>query len=155
MKVSHFDSAGNLRMIDVSGKRKTSRLAAAKGLIKMKKETIRLVKSGKLPKGNIFDVAKIAGISAAKKVQFLIPLCHNLNIDHCDIRFGMNDDSIEVSARVRAFDRTGVEMEAMTAACFSLLTLYDMLKPVDKTMVISDIRIVEKRGGKSGIFKRA
>lgn len=155
MKASHFDDGGNLRMIDMSGKRKTSRFAAARGLIKMKKETIRLVKSGKLPKGNIFGVAKIAGITAAKMTHFLIPLCHNLNIDHCDVKFGINDDSIEVSARVRAFDRTGVEMEAMTAACFSLLTLYDMLKPVDKTMEISDVRIVEKRGGKSGIFKRA
>lgn len=154
MRVSHFDSAGNLKMIDVSGKRKTSRFAAAKGLIKMKKETIRLVKSGKLPKGNIFDVAKMTGIAAAKMTQFLIPLCHNLNITHCDIKFGINDDSIEVGASVRAFDRTGVEMEAMTAACFSLLTLYDMLKPVDKTMEISNIRIIEKRGGKSGIFKR-
>ena len=155
MRVSHSSSGGSLKMIDVSNKKRTRRLATAKGLIRMKGETIGMIKSGKLPKGNIFDVAKMAGIAAAKKAQFLIPLCHNLNIDHCDVQFDVKNDSIEVSARVKAFDRTGVEMEAMAAACFSLLTLFDMLKPVDKTMEISDIRIVEKRGGKSGTFKRA
>ncbi|MFH1037214.1 MAG: cyclic pyranopterin monophosphate synthase MoaC [PVC group bacterium] len=151
---SHWSEDGNLRMIDVSGKTLTPRTAEAAGKILIKEETIALIRSGKTPKGDIFTVSKIAGIQAAKQTPFLIPMCHSLNITHCDIRFRMEANAISVTTTVKTENRTGVEMEALVGTAAALLTIYDMLKPVDKTMVITDIELLKKSGGKSGDWKK-
>jgi cyclic pyranopterin phosphate synthase len=154
MKLSHWPEDGNLRMIDVSDKSPSKREAKASGKILIKRKTIKLIESGKTPKGDIFTTAKIAGINAVKQTQLLIPLCHNLNITHCDINFEMKNNSIEVKTTVKTHNRTGVEMEALTGTAVALLTIYDMLKPVDKSMIITEIKLLEKTGGKSGHYKR-
>ncbi len=152
--LSHWSEDGNLRMIDVSGKTPSLRTAEASGKILIKEETIALIRAGKTPKGDIFTVAKIAGIQAAKQTPFLIPMCHNLNITHCDIRFQVEKNAVSVTTTVKTENRTGVEMEALVGTAAALLAIYDMLKPVDKTMVITDIELMKKTGGKSGDWKK-
>ncbi|MBV5318409.1 MAG: cyclic pyranopterin monophosphate synthase MoaC [Desulfobulbaceae bacterium] len=153
---THFDSAGNARMVDVSGKSETGRQAVAAGVISMSPQVYRMIRQGIVAKGDVLGVARIAGIMAAKKVDQLIPLCHPLAITSVDIAFLFNDAgcAVEVEATVSMTGQTGVEMEALTAVSVAALTIYDMCKAVDKTMVISDIRLLRKSGGKSGLFVR-
>ncbi len=156
MKLTHFDKEGRSRMVDVSDKKVTRREAVAKGSVFMKSETLRLIKNQKISKGDVLGVAKIAGIMGAKRTSEIIPMCHPLAIDAIDINFYIDEkkNKIDIESRVRIEAKTGVEMEAMTAVAVSALTIYDMCKAVDKEMVISDICLIEKRGGKSGEYKR-
>jgi cyclic pyranopterin phosphate synthase len=153
-RLTHLDAEGNAHMVDVSGKDVTSRSATAKAVVGMKAETLRLVLEGKAKKGDVIATARIAGIMAAKKTHELIPLCHPLMITKVTVDFAPDEASstIEVSATVKVEGKTGVEMEALTACSVACLTLYDMLKAVDRGMTISNLRLVEKTGGKSGHF---
>lgn len=143
-------------MVDVSEKPATHREAIAKGSVVMAHETIKLIKDKSLAKGDVIAVAKIAGIMAAKKTSELIPMCHPLNITSVKIDIGINDEHnrVEIEAKVKITGQTGVEMEALTAVSVAALTIYDMCKAVDKDMIITDIMLLEKRGGKSGEYKR-
>jgi len=153
---THFDAAGNARMVDVSEKNETNRQAIAAGLIALSPLVYGMIRQGTVKKGDVLGVARIAGIMAAKKVDQLIPLCHPLAITGVDITFSFNDEqcTIGVEATVSITGRTGVEMEALTAVSVAALTIYDMCKAVDKTMVISGIRLLRKSGGGSGLFVR-
>lgn len=153
---THFDDSGNARMVDVGGKDNTSRVAVAAGRVIMEPETFRMVREGATAKGDALGVARIAGIMAAKKVDSLIPLCHPLAVNKVEIDFQFLEDgrSIGIEATVSLTGKTGVEMEALTAVSVAALTLYDMCKAVDKRMVIADIRLLRKSGGKSGEFIR-
>ncbi len=155
--LSHLDSAGRVKMVDVSEKEKTWRQATAKGSIKMREETLDLILTGKARKGNVLETARVAGIMAAKKTSDLIPLCHPIQLSNVELYFkpNENDYTIEIEATVKAFDRTGVEMEALVAVASAALTIYDMCKAVDREMTINEIRLVYKSGGKSGIYERA
>ncbi len=153
-KLTHLDEKGKAKMVDVSQKDVTLREAIAQGEISMAPETLNLIKEGKVPKGDVLSVAKIAGIMAAKRTPELIPLCHPLKITHIDVELKLKEETSAISIKsvVRARDRTGVEMEALTAIVASALAIYDMCKGVDKKMVIRDVRLVKKSGGKSGDF---
>ncbi len=155
-KLTHFDTRGRAQMVDVSEKSPSAREAVARGTVSMKKSTLRLIKGGRMSKGDVLGVARIAGIMAAKKTPEIIPLCHPLNITSVEVSFeyGKKNDQIHIESRVRVNGQTGVEMEALTAVAASALTIYDMCKAVDRGIVISDILLIEKRGGKSGTFKR-
>ena len=155
-KLSHLDDQGRARMVDVSEKGITSRVAVARGTIHMRPETLELIRSGKVEKGDVFSVARVAGIMAAKKTPELIPMCHPLNITSVKIELipGNNPARVDIEASVRVTGKTGVEMEAMTAVAVAGLTIYDMCKAVDREMTIGEIRLVEKSGGKSGTFTR-
>ncbi len=155
-KLTHIDKKGNVKMVDVSPKDETYRVARARGKICMKKETLKALLQGELKKGNVIATAKVAGIMAAKNTGFMIPLCHPLNITSIDINFypEESEGALYIESQVSIIGRTGVEMEALTAVAVSALTVYDMCKAIDKEMVISDIMLVEKRGGKSGTFHR-
>lgn len=156
MKLTHFDEEGKARMVDVSGKPGTVREAVAGGAVFMKPETIRLVKDRRISKGDVLGVARVAGIMAAKKTPELIPMCHPLNITSVSIDFIVDErrNKVDITTTVKVTGQTGVEMEALTATAAAALTIYDMCKAVDKEMVIADIRLLEKRGGKSGKYKR-
>lgn len=151
-KLSHLDKAGRPKMVDVTGKVATARVAVAKGVVRMQPATFKLIKSGATAKGDVLSVAKLAGIIAAKKTPDLIPLCHPLLISSVDIDFALDEASstIEITATVASTGQTGVEMEAMTATAVTALTIYDMCKAVDRGMKIVSIRLVRKSGGKSG-----
>ena len=153
-KLTHLDATGNAHMVDVSDKHVTSRSATAKAQVLMLPETLTLILGGTAKKGDVLATARIAGIMAAKKTHELIPLCHPLLITKVSIDFVANEktNSIEVSATVRVEGKTGVEMEALTACSIAALTLYDMCKAVDRGMKITDLRLTEKTGGKSGSF---
>jgi len=153
-KLTHLDATGNAHMVDVSDKHVTSRSATAKAQVLMLPETLTLILGGTAKKGDVLATARIAGIMAAKKTHELIPLCHPLLITKVSIDFVANEktNSIEVSATVRVEGKTGVEMEALTACSIAALTLYDMCKAVDRGMKITDLRLTEKSGGKSGSF---
>ena len=153
---THFDAVGNACMVDVSQKDETIRQAIAAGVITVSPLVYQMIRQGTVKKGDVLGVARIAGIMAAKKVDQLIPLCHPLAITRADLAFSLNDEqcTIELEATVSVTGRTGVEMEALTAVSVAALTIYDMCKAVDKTMVISDIRLLRKSGGKSGLFVR-
>lgn len=153
---THFDDAGNARMVNVGKKNETERVAIASGRITLSQEAYDLVKSGSMTKGDVLGVARVAGIMAAKKVDSLIPLCHPLLISKINIDFVYCDEEnqIEIVATVGMSGKTGVEMEALTAVSVSALTIYDMCKAVDKAMVISEICLRKKTGGKSGTFIR-
>lgn len=155
-RLTHIDKEGRARMVDVSGKQTTEREAVARGYVYAKSETLSMIRDKQMPKGDVFCIARIAGIMAAKKTGELIPLCHPLNISSVMIDMGIDErkGKIEIVAKVKVTGRTGVEMEALTAVAASALAIYDMCKAVDKTMVISDIMLVEKRGGRSGTFRR-
>ena len=155
-KLTHIDEKGRPKMVDVGSKPLTERMAVARGSVCMKKETFKLIKSGRVSKGDVLNVAKLAGIMAAKKTSEIIPLCHPLNITSVDIDFKLDEKKsrIDIESRVKITGQTGVEMEALTAVSAAALTIYDMCKAVDKGMVISDIMLMEKHGGKSGTFKR-
>jgi cyclic pyranopterin phosphate synthase len=153
---THFDQAGNARMVDVSAKNDTVRRATARGRITLSGEAYDMVRSGSMKKGDVLGVARIAGIMASKKVDHLIPLCHPLAITGVDVLFDFidADRAIAIEATVGITGKTGVEMEALTAVSVAALTIYDMCKAVDKAMVISDICLMKKSGGKSGDFNR-
>lgn len=141
-------------MVDVTAKEPTHRRAVAKGRIKMKPETASLIIQGGIAKGDVLAVARIAGIQAAKRTSDLIPLCHPVVVGAALVNFEVGDDYVEVEAQVDTFDRTGVEMEALTACSIAALAVYDMCKSADKEMCIGDIALWEKTGGRSGIYKR-
>ena len=151
--LTHLDAQGNARMVDVGGKAATQRVAIASGRIRMNAEALAAIRDGDVPKGDVLAAARIAGIMAAKKTAELIPLCHPLALDTVGVDFSFEDDALRVSATAALTGKTGVEMEALTAASVALLTIYDMAKALDKGMVIEDLRLIEKRGGKSGDWK--
>ena len=155
-KLTHIDDQGRARMVDVSDKPSTERIAVAKGRIVMKPETLQLALAGTGKKGEVRAVAEIAGVMAAKRTSDLIPMCHPLAISSVKIEVDPSADGsgLEVTARVKTTGPTGVEMEALTAASVALLTLYDMLKAADKGMTIEGVRLIEKSGGASGDFRR-
>ncbi|MDQ3913411.1 MAG: cyclic pyranopterin monophosphate synthase MoaC [Actinomycetota bacterium] len=144
MSFSHLDEEGAARMVDVGGKDVVRRTATAAGRVSMYPETVGLLREKALPKGDALNTAKIAGVIAAKRTPDLIPLCHGLNLTSVDLDFTVEDDGVEILAVARAKDRTGVEMEALTAVSVAALTLYDMCKAVDKGMVIGEVRLLEK-----------
>lgn len=154
--LTHFDPAGNARMVDVGAKAVTARVAVAGGTVVMSPSAFELVKAGKMGKGDVLGVARVAGIMAAKKVDELIPLAHPLTIDRTDVQFRLDDQrhAVEIEATVGITGKTGVEMEALTAVTVTALTIYDMCKAVDKGMTITDIRLLSKTGGKSGTYQR-
>jgi cyclic pyranopterin monophosphate synthase len=156
MSFNHFDASGNAIMVDVSLKQPTMRTAIAGALLTLKPETVRAIVEGRVVKGDVLGVARLAGIAGAKRTPDLIPLSHPLALHHVAVDFQVHPDQgrIEVRATVRAFERTGVEMEAMTAASVAALTVYDMCKGSDKGIVISDIKLHFKEGGKSGTYQR-
>lgn len=155
-KFSHIDEKGKARMVDVTAKKASSREAVARGKVLMSRDTLSLIEKGKIPKGDVLGVAKIAGIMAAKKTSEMIPMCHPLELTGVDIAFTSNADlgEITIEARVKNVGRTGVEMEAMTAVSVAALTIYDMCKSADKKIVLTDIKLISKHGGKSGSFVR-
>jgi len=155
-KLSHIDAHGRAQMVDVADKAVTSREAIATGIVRMKPEVLRMIVTGQIPKGDVLAVARIAGIMAAKKTPELIPLCHPLPITSVNVDFAPDEQrgTIVIEARVRVEGKTGVEMEALTAVSVAALTVYDMCKAADKSMVISDICLQKKTGGKSGTYHR-
>jgi len=154
MALTHFDAAGRAAMVDVSGKGETSRTATARGRIVMQPATLALIREGRAGKGDVLGVARIAGIMAAKKTHELIPLCHPLMISKVAVDLEPEgEDAVAIEATVTLSGRTGVEMEALTAVTVAALTVYDMVKAVDRAMRIEDVRLVHKAGGKSGEFR--
>lgn len=153
---THIDSQGRVRMVDVSDKPPTLRIAVAQGIVAMKPETFAMIQNQTAKKGNVLETARIAGIMGAKRTSDLIPLCHPLNIKHVQLDFfpDLEMSAIRIEASVRIIDQTGVEMEALTAVSVAALTIYDMCKATDREMTISDICLLEKAGGKSGTFTR-
>ena len=153
--LTHFDDHGASRMVDVSAKPETERLARASALVRMQPATVALIRDRGLAKGDVLEVARLAGIMAAKRTGDLIPLCHPLPITAATVDFSFpGDDLLRIEATVRVFGRTGVEMEALTAVSLAGLTVYDMCKSVDRTMTIERIQLEEKSGGRSGHFQR-
>lgn len=150
-ELSHYDRAGRVRMVDVSGKPETVRQAVASALVKMNPRTLRAVKRN--PKGDPLEIARIAGISAAKRTAELIPLCHPLQLSHIDVQAHLCKNGIEISSTVRSTGQTGVEMEALTAVAVAALTIYDMCKAFDRGIEITDLRLLEKSGGKTGTYR--
>ncbi len=154
MKLTHLDDEGNARMVDVSGKPVSKRTAVASGFVKMSAVTLAAIREKKTPKGDPLEVARLAGVMAAKRTAELIPLCHPLPLQHADIRLDLQEDGIQITATATTQSQTGVEMEALTAASVAALTIYDMCKAIDKEMVISDIQLESKTGGRSGDYRR-
>ncbi len=150
MALTHLDEAGKARMVDISGKAATARTAIAEGRVAMSAEALAAVRDASAAKGDVLAVARIAGITAAKKTADLIPLCHPLPLSSVAVDFTLEDDGVRVEVTASTTWGTGVEMEAMTAASVALLTIYDMVKAVDKAMAISSVRLLRKTGGKSG-----
>ncbi len=152
--LTHFDKRGRAKMVDVSAKAETLREAVVRGSISMQPQTFRRIMSGEITKGDVFAVARVAGIMAAKKTSSLIPMCHPLNLSHVEINFDPigKASRIDIEARVRIKARTGVEMEGLVAVAAAGLTIYDMCKAIDRGMVLSNIHLVMKKGGKSGTF---
>ena len=155
-KLSHVDEQGRVRMVDVTGKDVTRRVAVAQGVVTMRAETLAAIAEGQIPKGDVLTVARIAGIMAAKKTSELIPMCHPLNISGVEVKLTPRESppSVEIEATVRISGRTGVEMEALTAVSVAGLTIYDMCKAVDRDMTVGEVRLMHKSGGKSGTFER-
>lgn len=153
---THIDKQGRVRMVDVTEKKPTLRVAVAQGIVSMNPDTFEKIMNQSVQKGNVLETARIAGIMAAKKTSELIPMCHPLNITHIAVDFFPDkaENKIRIEAAVRTIDQTGVEMEAMTAVSVAGLTIYDMCKSYDREMMISDICLIEKSGGKSGVFIR-
>lgn len=154
-QLTHLDEQGNARMVDVGGKAETERVAIASGRIRMSAEALAAIRAGDAPKGDVLAAARIAEIMAAKRTAELIPLCHPLALDAVALDFAFEHDAVRATATASLTGKTGVEMEAMTATSVALLTIYDMAKALDKGMVIEDLRLIEKRGGKSGRWRAA
>ncbi|MBP3082325.1 cyclic pyranopterin monophosphate synthase MoaC [Mycolicibacterium fortuitum] len=154
MGLSHLDESGAAHMVDVSAKDVTKRTAVAVGTLHTRPDVVGLIASGGLPKGDALATARVAGIMAAKRTPELIPLCHQLALTGVDVEFDARDAEVAVTATVRSTDRTGVEMEALTAVSVAALTLYDMIKAVDPAARIDDIKVMRKEGGKTGLWER-
>lgn len=154
--LTHINDEGRARIVDISDKNVTDREALAQGYVYMKKETLERIKEGTLKKGDVLAVSQVAGIMGAKQTPSIIPMCHPIIITGCDISFKLNFDKnrVEILATVKNSGQTGVEMEALTAVSIAGLTIYDMCKAIDKEMVISDVMLLKKIGGKSGLFER-
>jgi cyclic pyranopterin phosphate synthase len=154
--LSHFDDQGNARMVDVGGKAVSERLAVAEGWIRMAPETLERIRAGQVAKGDVLGVARIAAIQAAKQTGQLIPLCHPLPLTSVEVAFADQDEppAVQVTVTTKTANRTGVEMEALTAVNVALLTVYDMCKAMDRGMTITDVRLAEKAGGRSGHWRR-
>lgn len=152
MSLSHLDEHGNAHMVDVGGKPETARVAVATGEVRMQPATLALIRDGAVKKGDVLTTAQLAGIMAAKRTAELIPLCHPLPLTHIEVQCILNDElpGVTITATVRTTSQTGVEMEALTAVSVAALTIYDMAKAAEKTMQITNIRLLEKRGGRSG-----
>jgi len=153
-KLTHFDKQGQPKMVNVSQKEITSRMAIARAKILMKKETIELIRNKKIQKGDVLSVATTAAILGAKKTSELIPMCHPLLIESANVDFQLNENDIEIEAQITVLAKTGVEMEALTAVSLAALTIYDMCKSVERGITITDIQLIKKTGGKSGIWER-
>ncbi len=153
-KFTHFDDSGNPNMVDINDKKDTKRLAVAIGKVVMQKETLKLINKNKIKKGDVFQVANIAGIQGAKKTDSLIPLCHSLPLSYVKITFDPDEKNncVNIKAEASLIGKTGVEMEALTAVSISALTIYDMCKSVDKTIKIDSVKLIHKSGGKTGTF---
>jgi cyclic pyranopterin monophosphate synthase len=156
LKLTHFDEQGKARMVDITEKNVTSREAVASGSVRAKAATIKLIEQGRIEKGDVLGVARVAGIMAAKKTSELIPMCHPLNIASVSLDFNIDTrkNKVDIKATVKVTGQTGVEMEALAAVSVAALTIYDMCKAVDREMVIGEIMLLKKSGGKSGTFKR-
>lgn len=155
MELTHFDENGRARMVDVSDKGETRRIAVARGKVEMQPDTLERIRQGQIAKGDVLAVAQVAGIMGAKQTSSLIPMCHPLGITGAELNFEIvPPGTIEIEASVKVTGKTGVEMEALTAVSVAALTIYDMCKAIDKRMTISEIRLMEKSGGKSGHFVR-
>lgn len=151
--LTHIDAEGTARMVDVGAKAESQRLAVASGRIRMSPEALAAIRAGNAPKGDVLGTARIAGIMAAKRTGDLIPMCHPLAIDAVNVDFAFEEDAVRATATASLTGKTGVEMEAVTATTIALVTIYDMAKALDKAMVIEDVRLIEKRGGKSGHWR--
>jgi len=154
MEFTHFNDQGRARMVDVTDKAVTERTAAAMASVKMAPETAEAIRTGGVSKGDVLAVAQVAGIMAAKRTGDLIPMCHPMALTGVDIRFALRETGVDILATARCKGETGVEMEAMTAASVAALTIYDMCKALQRDMEITDVRLLEKTGGKSGTFRR-
>ncbi len=154
-KLTHFDADGAAHMVEVGAKPETARMAIASGRIDMAADTATAIRAGTIGKGDVLGVARLAGIQAAKRTAELIPLCHPLRLTGVELAFDVGETSVAITATVNAIDRSGVEMEALTAIATAALTIYDMCKAIDRGMVIAAIRLDEKRGGKSGTWTRS
>lgn len=156
MDLTHINEQGRAKMVDVSSKEETLREAAAYGCVYMKSETLQRIKEGTIKKGDVLSVAQVAGIMASKKTSDIIPMCHPIIISGCDINFNLNFDEnkVEITSTVKTTGQTGVEMEALTAVAAAGLTIYDMCKAIDREMIVSDVMLMKKSGGKSGTFER-
>ena len=152
--LSHLDERGAAHMVDVTAKATTKRIAVAAGILRTTAEVVQLISTGGLPKGDALATARVAGIMAAKRTSDLIPLCHQLALTGVDVDFTVGGSDIAITATVRTTDRTGVEMEALTAVSVAALTLYDMIKAVDRAAAIDDIRVLRKDGGRTGAWER-
>ncbi|MGI9157206.1 MAG: cyclic pyranopterin monophosphate synthase MoaC [Marmoricola sp.] len=153
-RLTHVDETGAARMVDVSAKDVTAREAVATGRVLVSPDVVRLLRAGDVPRGDALGVARVAGIMAAKRTPDLVPLCHPLAISGVTVDLTVTDESVDIRAVVRTSDRTGVEMEALTAVSVAALTVFDMVKAVDKSGVITDVRVEQKTGGKSGEWSR-
>ena len=156
MDLTHINEQGRAKMVDVSLKEETLREAVAYGCVYMKRETLQRIKEGTIKKGDVLSVAQVAGIMASKKTSDIIPMCHPIMISGCDINFNLNFDEnkVEITSTVKTTGQTGVEMEALTAVAAAGLTIYDMCKAIDREMIVSNIMLMKKSGGKSGTFER-
>ncbi|MEW6770728.1 MAG: cyclic pyranopterin monophosphate synthase MoaC [Bacillota bacterium] len=157
MELTHLDPEGRARMVEVAEKPESFREAVARGALRVRPETLELIAAGQLPKGDVLAVARVAGIMAAKETPRLVPLCHPVRIAGVEVDFQLNKEKarVEIAVRVKAVDRTGVEMEAMAGVAGAALALYDMVKAVDREAAVEEIYLVYKSGGKSGIFRRS
>jgi cyclic pyranopterin monophosphate synthase len=152
--LSHLDQSGHARMVDVSGKDVTARQARASGRVLLSGQAVRALRAGEVPKGDALAVARIAGIQGAKRTPDLIPLCHPIGLHAVSVELSVEDDGVSITAVARTADRTGVEMEALTSVTVAALALIDMIKAVDPAAVITDVRVDEKTGGKTGVWRR-
>ena len=153
-RLTHFDAAGRAQMVDIGDKADTRRVAVATGRVRMAPETLAVIREGRAAKGDVLAVAQVAAIMAAKKTHEIIPMCHPLLLTRIAVDFAIEDDGVAITARVETTGKTGVEMEALTAVSAAGLTIYDMVKAIDRGMVIDAIRLESKEGGRSGVWKR-
>lgn len=157
MELTHINQEGRAKMVDVSEKDETSREAVASGSIYMKKETLERIRDGSIKKGDVLSVAQVGGIMGAKSTPNIIPMCHPIMISGCDINFKLDfeNNKVDITATTKTVGKTGVEMEALTAVSIAALTIYDMCKAIDREMIIGNITLIKKSGGKSGVFERS
>lgn len=154
-ELTHFDVSGRAQMVDVGGKDDTMRIAIASGRVRMSPETVEVIREGRAKKGDVLGVAQVAAIMAAKKTHEIIPMCHPLMLTKINVSLEVTSDTVEITAQVETSGKTGVEMEALTAVSAAGLTIYDMVKAIDRSMVIDSIQLESKEGGRSGVWKRS